>query len=87
MSCPADPEGLASVYRAMATVPGIRAVQTQDVLNRPVIGIHLPGERDLLLLDAETSRYAGGGDLDSTSGYLATARAKAASVDEKVRRS
>lgn len=33
------------------------------MLDRPVIGIHLPGERDLLLLDAETSRYAGGGDL------------------------
>lgn len=30
MSYPADPEGLASVCRAMATVPGIRAVQTQD---------------------------------------------------------
>lgn len=87
MSYPADPEGLASVYRAMATVPGIRAVQTQDVLNRPVIGIHLPGERDLLLLDAETSLYAGRGDLDSPSGYLVTARAKAALVDEKGQRS
>ncbi|MFE9819038.1 hypothetical protein [Streptomyces sp. NBC_00236] len=44
----------------MATIPGIRAAQAQDVLNRPVIGIHLPGECDLLLLDAETPLYAGG---------------------------
>ncbi|MFI6895661.1 CU044_5270 family protein [Streptomyces sp. NPDC050256] len=87
MSYPADPKGLASVYRAMATIPGIRAIQTQDVLNRPVIGIHLPGGRDLLLLDAETSLYAGGGDLESPSGSLVTARAKAAVVDEKGQRS
>lgn len=60
LSYPADPKGLASVYRAMATIPGIEAVQTQDVLNRPAIGIHLPGERDLLLLNAQTSQYRRG---------------------------
>lgn len=87
MSYPADPKGLASVYRAMATIPGIRAVQTQDVLNRPVIGIHLPGESELFLLDAKTSLYAGGGDLDSAPGFLLTARARAAVVDEKGQRS
>ncbi|MBW5254714.1 CU044_5270 family protein [Streptomyces sp. P01-B04] len=87
LSYPADPKGLASVYRAMATIPGIEAVQTQDVLNRPAIGIHLPGERDLLLLNAQTSLYAGEGSLDSPAGFIVTARAAAAVVDEKGRRS
>ncbi|MFJ6435073.1 CU044_5270 family protein [Streptomyces sp. NPDC091416] len=86
MSYPADPKGLASVYRAMATIPGLKAVQTQDVLNRPAIGLHLPGERDLLLLNARTSLYAGEGSLDSPAAFVVTARAQAAVVDEKGQR-
>ncbi|MFD7866621.1 CU044_5270 family protein [Streptomyces sp. NPDC057682] len=64
-SSPADPEGLAAVYRAMATVPGLEAVRTEDALHRPVIGIGFAGDRELLLLDADTLRYAGWGSLDS----------------------
>ncbi|MEV7404261.1 CU044_5270 family protein [Streptomyces sp. NPDC091267] len=86
-SYPADPRGLAQVYRAMATVPGLRAVQTQDALNRPVIGIHFPGERDLLLLDAKTSRYAGNGSLDSPVADGVSAVLRSVLVDRKGQRS
>ncbi|MER7727168.1 CU044_5270 family protein [Streptomyces sp. NPDC096323] len=86
-SYPADPKGLASVYRAMATIPGLEAVQTVDVLNRPVIGIHLPGERGLLLLNARTSLYAGGGSTDASADSVVTARVKAVVVDRKGQRS
>ncbi|MFD8691584.1 CU044_5270 family protein [Streptomyces sp. NPDC059651] len=86
MSYPADPKGLACVYRAMATIPGLEAVRTQDVLNRPAIGIHLPGERDLLLLNAQTLLYAGEGSLDSPAGFLLTARVTAAVVDRQGQR-
>ncbi|MFD5047696.1 CU044_5270 family protein [Streptomyces sp. NPDC058382] len=87
MSRPADPKGLAEVYRAMATIPGLRAVQTQDALNRPVIGIHFAGERDLLLLDAKTSHYAGSGSLDSPAAEGVSAVLKTALVDRKGQRS
>ncbi|MFF1922821.1 CU044_5270 family protein, partial [Streptomyces sp. NPDC058221] len=73
MSYPADPKGIAAVYRAMATVPGLRAVRTRDALNRPVIGIRYPGERDLFLLDVRTLRFAGRGSLDSPTADGASA--------------
>uniref|UniRef100_A0AAU2VXE3 CU044_5270 family protein n=1 Tax=Streptomyces sp. NBC_00008 TaxID=2903610 RepID=A0AAU2VXE3_9ACTN len=85
-SYPADPKGLAAVYRAMATVPGLRAVRTRDALDRPVIGIRFPGERGLLLLDAETFRYVGS-SLDSPVGVGAHAVMKAALVDREGKRS
>ncbi|WP_371773897.1 CU044_5270 family protein [Streptomyces sp. NBC_01438] len=85
-SYPADPKGLAAVYRAMATVPGLRAVRTRDALDRPVIGIRFPGERGLLLLNAETFQYAGS-SLDSPVGDGAYAVMKAALVDRKGERS
>ncbi|WP_393056744.1 hypothetical protein [Streptomyces sp. LN549] len=87
MSYPADPKGLAAVYRAMATVPGLRAVQTQDALNRPVVGIRYPGERDLFLLDAQTMRFAGWGSLDSPTADGVSAVLKTALVDRKGERS
>ncbi|MFI6649453.1 CU044_5270 family protein [Streptomyces sp. NPDC050529] len=87
MSYPADPKGLAEVYRAMATVPGLKAVQTQDALNRPVIGIRYPGERDLFLLDAQTMRFAGWGSLDSPTADGVSAVLKTALVDGKGKRS
>ncbi|MFF3177096.1 CU044_5270 family protein [Streptomyces sp. NPDC057900] len=85
-SCPAEPKGLAAVYRAMATVPGLRAVRTRDALDRPVIGIRFPGERGLLLLDAETFRYAGSSP-GSPDGDGARAVMKAALVDREGKRS
>lgn len=80
MSWPADPKGLAAVYRAMATVPGVRAVRTQDALGRPVIGIRFPGRPGLLLLDAVTFRYAGSGGMYSPVGDGADAVMKTALV-------
>lgn len=70
----------------MATVPGLRAVRTRDALDRPVIGIRFPGERGLLLLNAETFQYAGS-SLDSPVGDGAYAVMKAALVDRKGERS
>lgn len=71
----------------MATVPGVRAVQTQDALGRPVIGIRFPGKPGLLLLDAKTFRYAGSGSLDSPVGDGAAAVVKAALADREGERS
>ncbi|MCX5139479.1 MULTISPECIES: CU044_5270 family protein [unclassified Streptomyces] len=87
MSYPADPKGIAAVYRAMATVPGLTAVQTQDALNRPVIGVQYPGDRDLFLLDAQTMRFAGWGSLDSPTADGVSAVLKTALVDRKGARS
>ncbi|MEV3856474.1 CU044_5270 family protein [Streptomyces sp. NPDC050095] len=63
---PVDPEGLAAVYRALATIPGVRAVRTTDALGRDAIGIMLPDERTpneraLVFLDPATCRYSGDG--------------------------
>ncbi|GAA1368904.1 CU044_5270 family protein [Streptomyces beijiangensis] len=71
MSSPADPRGLAKVYRAMATVPGLQAVQTMDAAGRDAIGICLPDSksptmRELLLLDPATYRYSGSGSMKKT---------------------
>lgn len=70
---PAEPHGLAKVYRALATVPGVKAVQTTDALGRSAIGIYLPergehGTQAVTLFDPETYRYSGEGTLKRVDG-------------------
>jgi hypothetical protein len=74
-SYPAPPQGLAAVYRAMATIPHLKAVETRDALGRKAIALYLDpdsrekkeGAYDWFLLDATTYAYAGdlGVSLDS----------------------
>ncbi|NGO43385.1 CU044_5270 family protein [Streptomyces ureilyticus] len=59
-----DPEGLAKVYRAMATIPGVRAAQVQDVEGRNAIALYLKGGgmdggRNETLLDPTTYLASG----------------------------
>lgn len=63
-SYPAPPEGLATVYRALATLPGIKAARATDVLGRDAIAIFLPGNgqgdlREEFLIDPRTYVYTG----------------------------
>ncbi|GAA2325622.1 CU044_5270 family protein [Streptomyces kunmingensis] len=63
---PAHPKGLAAAYRALATVPGVRAVRTIDALGRDSIGITLPDKRTpdqrvMVFFDPKTYRYSGEG--------------------------
>lgn len=79
-SYPVDSRGLARVYRAMATIPGLRAVQTKDAAGRDAIGICLPSVRtnqlsgmyDLLLLDPVTYHYSGFEPMKKTGGAWMT---------------
>ncbi|MEU9900698.1 CU044_5270 family protein [Streptomyces phaeochromogenes] len=59
-----DAEDLAKVYRALATIPGVRAAQVQDAAGRDAIAVYLRNEdptanRDELLLDPGTYLYSG----------------------------
>ncbi|MEU9291914.1 CU044_5270 family protein [Streptomyces sp. NPDC048275] len=59
-----DPQGLAKIYRALATIPGVRAAQVQDVAGRDAIALYLKGDdptadRQELLLDPSTYLYSG----------------------------
>ncbi|MFC4467983.1 CU044_5270 family protein [Streptomyces xiangluensis] len=59
-----DPEGLAKVYRAMATIPGVRAAQVLDAAGRDAIALYLKGDspggsRDETLLDPTTYLSSG----------------------------
>lgn len=61
---PAPPEGLATVYRALATIPGIKAARATDALKRDAIAIYLPGSgqgdlREEFLIDPQTYIYTG----------------------------
>ncbi|WP_143204915.1 CU044_5270 family protein [Streptomyces sp. CB02009] len=62
---PAPPQGLATVYRALATVPGVEAARAVDVLKRDAIAVYLPGSeqagslREEVLLDPQTYLYSG----------------------------
>ncbi|MFJ9968447.1 CU044_5270 family protein [Streptomyces avermitilis] len=64
-SYPAPPQGLATVYRALATVPGVKAARATDVLKRDAIAIYLPGSeqegslREEFLLNPQTYLYMG----------------------------
>ncbi|WP_151478493.1 CU044_5270 family protein [Streptomyces albicerus] len=84
-----DPEGLAKVYRAMATIPGVQAAEVQDAAGRDAIALYLKGgslggSRDETLLDPTTYlssgyRYLEGEDQVVISG----ARLAMGLVDEK----
>ncbi|HZF90696.1 CU044_5270 family protein [Streptomyces sp.] len=56
-----DPEDLAKVYRALATVPGVRAADVQDAAGRDAIALYRegPGPRQETLLDPRTRLYSG----------------------------
>ncbi|MFI9148908.1 CU044_5270 family protein [Streptomyces sp. NPDC053367] len=63
-SYPYDPEGLAKVYRALATVPGVRAAEVTDALGRDAIALYLKAKdpsagRQEILLDPVTYLYRG----------------------------
>lgn len=80
-----DPVDLAKVYRALATVPGVRAADVQDAAGRDAIALYLhqegPGPRSGLrqetLLDPVTRLYSGyryleGGEVIITGARLTT---------------
>ncbi|MGX1129743.1 hypothetical protein RKD49_001933 [Streptomyces glaucescens] len=56
-----DPEGLAKVYRALATVPGVRVADVVDAAGRDAIAVYREGAgyRDETLLDPDTRLYRG----------------------------
>lgn len=65
-SYPAPPKGLAAVYRAMATIPGLKAANTTDLLGRDTIDVYLPQKsagayplRHDFLIDSTTYAYVG----------------------------
>ncbi|MER6349672.1 CU044_5270 family protein [Streptomyces sp. NPDC001595] len=79
-----DPEGLAKVYRALATVPGVRAADVQDAAGRDAVAIYRAGaaERSELLLDPDSRRYRGSRLLDSDGEVvISVARLDTAVVD------
>ncbi|MGW0184870.1 CU044_5270 family protein [Streptomyces sp. NPDC003362] len=56
-----DPEDLAKVYRALATVPGVRIADVVDAAGRDAIAVYREGAgfRDETLLDPDTRLYRG----------------------------
>ncbi|NGO07426.1 hypothetical protein G5C60_07100 [Streptomyces sp. HC44] len=87
-----DPEGLAKVYRAMATIPGVRAAQVQDVAGRDAIALYLKGARagsGQTLLDPTTYLASGYRSVERTGGggqdrfILGGARLAMGLVDKK----
>ncbi|MGC0332767.1 hypothetical protein RKD23_005757 [Streptomyces sp. SAI-170] len=63
-SYPYDPEGLAKVYRALATVPGVQVAEVTDVLGRDAIALWVKdgnpsAGRQEILLDPVTYLYRG----------------------------
>ena len=84
-----DPEGLARVYRAMATIPGVRAAQVQDVEGRNAIALYLKGGgmdggRNETLLDPTTYLASGYRLLEGENQVIISgARLAMGLVDEK----
>ncbi|GAA4012387.1 CU044_5270 family protein [Streptomyces plumbiresistens] len=90
-----DPAGLAKVYRALATIPGVQAAEVQDEAGRSAYALYRTNAadtyRDEVLLDPATYLYAGyrhvarTGDLQWDKGdvVLSGARLVTAVVDEK----
>ncbi|MEV0177247.1 CU044_5270 family protein, partial [Streptomyces sp. NPDC050803] len=84
-----EPEGLAKVYRALATIPGVRAANVQDAAGRDAIALYRNTDgplSDETLLDPATYLASGyravglkddtdwkKGDVVISSAYLATA--------------
>jgi hypothetical protein len=89
-----DPAGLAKVYRALATIPGVQAAEVEDAAGRGAYALYLKNpltDRDEVLLDPATYLYAGyrsvaqSGDLQWDKGdvVLGGARLVTAVVDKK----
>jgi hypothetical protein len=80
-----DPEGLAKVYRALATIPGVRAADVQDAAGRDAIALYLEGDgpREEVLLDPATWLYSGHRYLDDGEVIISGARLEARVVDGK----
>jgi hypothetical protein len=81
-----DPEGLAKVYRALATIPGVRAADVQDAAGRDAIAVYREGGpyRDEMLLDPDTRLYRGFRSLSPDGEVeISTARLTAQVVDGK----
>ncbi len=90
-----DPAGLAKVYRALATIPGVRAAEVRDEEGRDAYALYLKSpadtSRDEVLLDPDTYLYAGyrsvalSGNFEWNEGdvVLSGARLALAVVDEK----
>lgn len=54
----APPPVQAALYRALATLPGIRVDSATDLVGQPAVGLSLPGTPEILF-DPATSRYLG----------------------------
>jgi len=54
----APPRVQAALYRALATLPGIRVDEAADVVGEPAVGLSLPGTPEILF-DPATYRYLG----------------------------
>ncbi|KOU55352.1 hypothetical protein ADK57_44985 [Streptomyces sp. MMG1533] len=90
-----DPAGLAKVYRALATIPGVQAAEVEDAAGRSAYALYLRDPlstyRDEVLLDPATYLYSGyrsvaeGGNGEWGKGdvELGGARLATAVVDEK----
>ncbi|MEV5339964.1 CU044_5270 family protein [Streptomyces sp. NPDC052676] len=80
-----DPEGLAKVYRALATIPGVRAADVQDAAGRDAIALYLEGDgpREEVLLDPATWLYRGHRYLDDGELIISGARLDTRVVDGK----
>ncbi|MGA6225183.1 CU044_5270 family protein [Streptomyces umbrinus] len=94
-----DAEDLAKVYRALATIPGVRAAQVQDAAGRDAIAVYLrnadpTANRDELLLDPGTYLYSGhrwvarsaGGQWEKGDAVISGVRLDVAVVDRKDQR-
>lgn len=80
-----DPEGLAKVYRALATIPGVRAADVQDAAGRDAIALYRKGDgpRQETLLDPRTWLCSGHRYLDDGEVIISGARLDARVVDGK----
>ncbi|MER5211661.1 CU044_5270 family protein [Streptomyces sp. NPDC002838] len=91
-----DPAGLAKVYRALATIPGVQVAEVQDEAGRSAYALYLKSvsdtSRDEVLLDPDTWLYAGYRSLDRSSRneewgegdvVISSARLAVAVVDRK----
>ncbi|WP_371550426.1 CU044_5270 family protein [Streptomyces sp. NBC_00554] len=64
-----DPEGLAKIYRALATIPGIRAKQVQDAAGRDAVALYLGSSGNETLIDPSTCLYSGFRFVAGSAGY------------------
>lgn len=91
-----DPAGLAKVYRALATIPGVQVAEVEDEAGRSAYALYLKSvsytSRDEVLLDPDTWLYAGHRSVDRSGRneewgradvVISSARLAVAVVDRK----